>query len=185
MESAEFGDLIRRARAGDRPAQDGLFARLRPYLERLARPYADPGHAGESTSDLVQETELRLWQRLDQFRPAENHEHTVALFLNWTRKVVRRVGLNRRRFRTAQVRQPRRPIASLDRPATGDPARRPGADDPATRQPTPSANVRAGEEARLVLQALDGLPDETDRDVLRLRFREGLSLRQIAPRLRL
>ena len=48
---------------------------------------------------------------------------------------------------------------------------------------TPSANVRAEEQAALVRAALAKVPDETDRALLRLRFFEGLSLRQAARQL--
>jgi RNA polymerase sigma factor (sigma-70 family) len=46
-------------------------------------------------------------------------------------------------------------------------------------------NLRTDEQARLVQAALERLADDTDRAILRLRFFDGLSLRQIAERLAL
>ena len=46
--------------------------------------------------------------------------------------------------------------------------------DPAADQPTPSMNVRADEQSRQVQEALAKIPDETDRELLRLRFFEGV-----------
>jgi RNA polymerase sigma factor (sigma-70 family) len=57
--------------------------------------------------------------------------------------------------------------------------------DPTAPEPTPSANARADEQSRLVLEALNKLPDLTNREIIRLRFLEGLSLRQIAQQLNL
>ena len=57
--------------------------------------------------------------------------------------------------------------------------------DPAARGPEPATNVRTGEEARLVQEALENIPDEEDRKIVRLSFFEELSFRQIAGRLNL
>ena len=59
-------DLLERARTGDRAATTRLLEMVRPHLEACARGYCDPA-GGESTADLVQESWLRAWQRLDQF----------------------------------------------------------------------------------------------------------------------
>ncbi|MBI3467782.1 MAG: sigma-70 family RNA polymerase sigma factor, partial [Planctomycetes bacterium] len=57
--------------------------------------------------------------------------------------------------------------------------------EPAGAEPTPSANVRSEEQDQLVRAALDRIPDTTDRQIVQLRFFDGLSLRQIAERLKL
>jgi RNA polymerase sigma factor (sigma-70 family) len=177
MEAHGFRALIAQAQAGDAEAQHRLLAVIRPHLERVARAYADPARAEESASDLIQEASLRAWQRLDRFRAAADDEQTLALFRAWIDRLARNVGLNRRRDGRAKRRRPLKPFVSLDEPAD-----RP-ASDPADGGPSPSANLRAGEQTRLVLEALERLPDETDRRIMRLRFFEGQSLRQIADRL--
>jgi RNA polymerase sigma-70 factor (ECF subfamily) len=48
---------------------------------------------------------------------------------------------------------------------------------------SPSADLAAQEGARRVREALARIAEPTDREIIRLRFFEGLSLRQIAGRL--
>ncbi len=45
MASEGFNDLVRRAQDGDRAAMDRVLETLRPHLEHLARPYANPAKA--------------------------------------------------------------------------------------------------------------------------------------------
>src|SRR5262245_64522642 len=67
-DSAETQRLLEQARAGDPGAFEQLFAQYRPYLRRVIalrldarlRPRVDP-------SDVVQETELEVFQRLGDF----------------------------------------------------------------------------------------------------------------------
>jgi RNA polymerase sigma factor (sigma-70 family) len=177
--------LIASAQAGDAGAMDQLLELLRPYLEKLARDYADPDHASESTSDLVQESWLRAWQRLGQFSGGVAGEETLPMFRAWVGQIVHRLGLNRQRDRRAQRRQPagRRiiPLAQEGyRSEAGD-----GAAFPEAGGPTPSAAASLDEEAHLVHQAIDSLADGIDRAIIRLRFFESLSLRQVAERLQL
>jgi RNA polymerase sigma-70 factor (ECF subfamily) len=180
MEPDGFHDLVRRAQAGDRQAMNRVLELLRPHLEAQARRYADPARASASVSDLVQEVRLRAWQKIDQFRGGTTDEQTLALFRAWLGQIVQRLGLNAQRRRKAQRRQPPQPLVPLS-PSAGEGApSRAGGIDPVADGPTPSVNVRADEEARLVQAALEKIPDETDRAILRLRFFDGLSLRQTA-----
>jgi RNA polymerase sigma factor (sigma-70 family) len=175
MDADGFSALIRQAQAADREAHDNLYRRVQPFLDRLARVYADPARASESASDLAQEAWLRAWQYLDRFKcPADDGE-SAALFRTWLAQVVRRVGLNKRRDGRAKKRRPPQPLLSW----SADDSVNPGPTDP---QPSPSANARLDERDRLVLQALADLPDEIDRTLVRLRFFDGLSLREITDR---
>ncbi len=185
MQPDGFHDLLRQARAGDRGALDRVLALLRPYLEQLAARYADPGRAHASASDLVQEACLRAWDKLDQFRGGSSDEQTLALFRSWLGQIVQRLGLNARRDGKAQRRAPRQPLRRLGSPAAGDSTDQAGGVEPAGGEPTPSANLREDEQTRLVRAAVANIPDETDRAIVRLRFFEGLSLRQVAQQLNL
>lgn len=180
-----FLKLIERARKGDPAAAGDLLGAVRPHLEGIARRYTDPGHAEESTSDLVQEAWLRAWQRLDQFRGEGGDEDAFRQFRAWAGQIVHRLGLNTRRDREAQRRRPAgRAVLRL----SGGPGRSTGRGAPVVALdggPTPSANVRGREAARLVQSALEKLPDQLDRDIVRLRVFEGLSLRDTAARLEL
>jgi RNA polymerase sigma-70 factor (ECF subfamily) len=176
-------DFLKRARSGDRQGVDDLLSLVRPHLEQLARRYADPGAASESTADLVQEAALRIWQKLDQFRGGENYDQTAAMFSDWISQIVRHLALDRYRERHAQRREPSQGVLPLKSPGPGESTGLEGRIDPAASEPTPSANVQSGEQAQLVQRALAGIADDTDREIVRLCFFEGLSLRQIAERL--
>jgi RNA polymerase sigma factor (sigma-70 family) len=171
-----FTDLLARARAGDRAAIEELLARIRPWLEQLARQYADPLHPDGSTSDLVQEAWLRAWQKLDQFQGAAAEAQALAMFRGWLARIVARLGFNAARDRGAQQRMPPGKLLRLD----GDADAR---FDPSAAEPAPSAQVQADEQARFVQEARARLTDPLDRDIVRLRFFEGVSLRQVAEQL--
>jgi len=183
MQPAEICDLLRRAQGGDREALDRLLVALRPRLEHLARGYVKPSGAGESTADLVQEAALRIWQKLDQFRGVEDAEQTAAMFYEWVSQLVRHLALDRQRDRHAQRRRPPQPLVRLDADAPDGSGAEQDRREPAASGPTPSANVRADEEVTLLQAALTRIPETADREILRLCFFEGLSLRQIADRL--
>lgn len=89
------------------------------------------------------------------------------------------------RDRKAQRRRPPQKIVRLQQAPTGASTSQGSAIDPADSELSPSQNVQADEQARRVRDRLARLPDPTDREIVRLRFFEGLSLRQIADRLQL
>jgi len=63
-------DLVQRARSGDQAALDALFARYETRLRRWAHGRLPAGARGANdTQDLVQETLVRVFQRLDDFEP--------------------------------------------------------------------------------------------------------------------
>jgi RNA polymerase sigma-70 factor (ECF subfamily) len=171
-----FQDLLARTRAGDRTATDELLALVRPWLEQLARGHAHPHNPDGSVSDLVQEAWLRAWQKLDQFQGTADDIQSQAMFRAWLARIVVRLGLNAARNGAAQQRTPPGKLLRLD---AGSAAIL----DPSASEPTPSAAAQAQEEARRVHEALARLTDPLDRDVIRMRFFEGASLRQIADRL--
>jgi RNA polymerase sigma factor (sigma-70 family) len=171
-----FQDLLARARSGDRAATDELLALIHPWLEQLARNHAALHRPDGSASDLVQEAWLRAWQKLDQFHGTEDEAQAVAMFRGWLACIVARLGLNAVREGEAKQLTPPGKLLRLD----GESA---VLLDPSTGEPTPSACVQEAEQARLVQEALARLTDPLDRDIVRLRFSEGMSLRQAAQRL--
>jgi RNA polymerase sigma factor (sigma-70 family) len=177
-----FRDLLRLAQAGDRRAMDLLLEEFEPILDRAARDYADPRQAAESASDLVQETRLRAWQRVAQFRGSGDEAQNRAMFGAWLGQIARTVGMNAREARNARKR--RSPNAVHVRIGGGGSSTQGGV-DPAGSDPTPSAEARKDERASLIQAALDRLPSAEGREVLRLCFFEGLTLRQAAERLAL
>jgi RNA polymerase sigma factor (sigma-70 family) len=190
MEIPGFQELLERARGGDREAMERVLVLVRPHLERIARDYADPDNTMESASDIVQESWFRAWDRLAQFHGGEDDAETLAMFRAWTSQIVRNCGLkSRRKRRTLKRAAPRGRVARIAGSETRSDAGRGGGAggvvDPAAATKTPSARLRGEEEAARVRAALDALADSSEREIVRLRFFEGLSLRQIADRLKL
>lgn len=178
-----FNDLLRKAQAGDRPAMDRVLSILQPHLDPLARSYADPSRPAQSTSDLLQESCLRAWEKLGDFRGGENDEETFRMFRAWMGQIVRRLGLNVGRDRMAKGRSPEGHLLPLGvrSPAgstTGD-----GEGGIPSPGHSPSAYVRADELTERVREALETMPDRTAAAILRLRFFEGMELTEIAERL--
>jgi RNA polymerase sigma factor (sigma-70 family) len=176
-----FHDLLARAQSGDHAATDELLILIRPWLEQLARDHAGPPQPNGSVSDLVQEAWLRAWQKLDQFHGAADEAQSLAMFRAWLARIVWRLGLNAARDAGAQQRTPPGKLLRLDGVRAADDSL--PVLDPSASGATPSANVRAAEQTRLVQEALSKLSDPLDRDIIRLRFFEGLSLRQVAHQL--
>jgi RNA polymerase sigma factor (sigma-70 family) len=177
MQREGFKDLVILAQGGDAAAMDRLLAELRPHLERIARDYAEPDRAAESASDLVQEAELRAWQKIDQFCGGPDDQQTLAMFRAWAGQIVRRVGLDARRNSATQRRSPPGAILRLG-PAAGSTTG--GGLQPAGSEPTPSARLRSDEAAQRVRAAIQDLPDPGDREIVGLYFFEGKTLSEIA-----
>jgi RNA polymerase sigma factor (sigma-70 family) len=182
MDATGFQTLLNKARSGDESATGELLLLVRGHLAQSAGRYQQQTQAVESTSDLVQEASLRLWQHLPEFRGGSTDDESLAMFLAWSEQIVNRLGLNALRDRAAQCRFPRGTIHRLG-PGAG--SSRPSPGEPVAADPSPSASARSREEAACIQDAVARLTDEVDRELLRLRFFEGRSLRQIADDLRL
>jgi RNA polymerase sigma factor (sigma-70 family) len=178
-----FHDLLARAHEGDRAAIDELLALIRPWIEQAARQHAPHHRLDGSASDLVQEALLRAWLKLNQFQGAADEERSLAMFRAWLARIVSRLGLNAVRNGKAKQRTPPGKLLRLDGPSPADSGDSAAGLDPSAAEPTPSAAVLAEEQAQLVREALDRRADSLDRDIIQLRFYEGLSLRQIALKL--
>ena len=178
-----FHDLARRARDGDREAMDHVLVRLRPYLGEIARTYADPARPVGSTTDLVQESCLRAWSKIGDFRGGEDDEETFALFRAWMGRIVRNLGLNSLRDLAAAKRDGGRRPLRLD-PNLADPAgARLAVIDPPAPSEAPSSIVRSEERHERVRAAIAALPDELGAAIVRMHYFEGLRLFEIARRL--
>ena len=179
----DFHAIVSQAKGGDRVAMDRLIAVVRPHIQHLARRYADPLHAEESASDLVQEASLRAWQKIDQFQGGLDGAEALAKFRVWMGQIVHRLGLNARRDRQAQKRSPAgRRVLPLN-PGDGATTGRGGAGIAAAASgPSPSVRVQRSEEATRVHAALEKIAARSDREVVRLRIFEGLTVEETAKR---
>jgi RNA polymerase sigma factor (sigma-70 family) len=170
--------LVLRAKTGDEAAWRTLHAQMQPYLLRVARQALGPDWPQKSVSDLLQGTWERAWQGIGQFRGGDDDEQTAALLRAWLARILKNVRSNDRRFDDAVRRKAPPGEVRLD----GGDSTAPGV-EPVSPDPTPSAELHAEDRRNVVQAALQHLPDEMDREIVRLRFFEDLSLAQIAKRL--
>jgi RNA polymerase sigma-70 factor (ECF subfamily) len=130
--------LLAEARNGDTRAFESLYRTLAPSVYglclRLARDAAE-------AQDCVQETFVRAWQRLDEFRGDSR-------FGTWLHRIAVNEVLGRRRHRAVEQRHL----------STIDPSKRYSLDDSATLQDLEEAIRRLPERARevFVLRAIYG-----------------------------
>jgi len=178
-------DLVRGLQAGDERGWALLDEMARAYLLRLAERILGPGWPGESVSDLMQKTWQRVLVGLEGFRGGGNDAQTGALLRAWLAQTMRNVYRNDRRYEGAQRRGQGAVAVSVEALAAGGSTGPGAAYQPMANDPSPSANAMAEERRLLVQQALEGLPDPMDRDIVRDKVFGGLSIGDIAARLNL
>ena len=169
-DSAETAALLEQIARGDRQALESLLARHRDHLHSFVEFHLDPRvRARLDPSDLVQDTQLEVVQRMDDFlrrRPMPFHL--------WVRKTayerlmrVRRDHLHRAcRSVEREVAWPERSSLLLARPLID-------------ARPSPSRILQARELAERVSCAVAEL-SERDREILLLREADDLSYAEIA-----
>jgi RNA polymerase sigma-70 factor (ECF subfamily) len=169
-DSARTDALLQRVRQGNRQALDELLARYRPRLRAFVETRFDPPlRARLDPSDVVQEAQVRIAERMDDFL-----EQRPMPFHLWVRKLAYERLLNARRdHRTAgrrsvdrEVPLPERSSVLLARPLLA-------------ASPSPSQALVAREFADRVALAVAGLA-EADREILLMRHVEGLPYQEIA-----
>lgn len=148
--------LVARVLRGDLAAFGTLVTRHQRSL--MARALASTGHV-EDADDLVQESFVRAFENLSRLRDPE-------AFSGWLRTILDRLAADRGRRRKAVV--PEGPLA--DRPI----------EDVA---PDPEQRLLSQELANRVREALRALPPGRQREIFRLRYRDGMPIQQIAERL--
>ena len=177
-----FQDLVQQAQQGDRAAMDEVLAVIQPQLEPLARPFVDPARPAESTSDLLQESCLRAWNKIDSFDGGEDDEQTFRMFRAWIGQIVKRLGLTAKRDRERQKRQAPGKVGRIDPNPTTLSGDGHGV-DPLSTEPSPSAIVSGSEREDIVNEVLERVADDVDAQFIRLRYLDGLALSEIATRL--
>jgi RNA polymerase sigma-70 factor (ECF subfamily) len=151
--------LLARARARDQRAFGLLVCRYEKALLAVLLPIAGER---ERAQDLVQDTFLRAYERLDQY--VETHRFSTWLFrigINLAISFRRRLKIEQRTLEEARA----IPDAGHDRSAT------------------PAEDAARTEEVGALRSAIGRLPDRYQ-TVIRLRYFEGLSCAVIARRLK-
>ena len=162
---------------------DQVLEVLQPLLEPLAHKFADPVRPVQSTTDLLQESCLRAWTKIDSFEGGSTDEETFAMFRAWVGQIVRRIGIDARRTRGRQRRQPKKKVLRLDLPRPGETTTSGASIQPEAPGGSPSTYVRADERNDLIREALKNLPDEESAAIVRMYVFDELNFAQIGERL--
>jgi RNA polymerase sigma-70 factor (ECF subfamily) len=173
-----FHELLQRAQSGERAALEDLMAEFGPLVRCICFDYEDAAASEISTSDRTQEVWMRVLIKLHQFQGADDDELTKAKFRSWLRKITRTVLVNLYDAHRAKQRQPPGQRLPLD-DRNDDDSLRPGGLAPVDDDLSPSARVCANDQAERLHHELNRIPAQ-EREILRLRFFEDLSLRQIS-----
>ncbi len=172
-----FREILSKAQDGDRAAMDEAIAILHPYVEPVARRYADPGRPAESTSDLIQKSCLRAWEKIGAFDGGKGDEETLAMFRVWMGQIIRRLGIETYRKRAARAALSGDPAAA----SLPEGAASPGAPaEPISPQSGPPTQTLSAERSRQIEEALGGLPEPVDAQIIRMHFFDGLAFNEIA-----
>ena len=169
-DSTETGRLLTRIRSGERAAFNELFDRHRKDLRRAVKLRLDRQlRARVDASDIVQESQLEAYRRLDDYL-----ERAPMPFKIWLRKTAQEQIHTHRR---AHVQTARRSV--LREAALPDRSSMLIAAPLLHAGPSPSQHVMKREYARLVTEAVNDLA-ELDREILLMRNVEGLTHEAIA-----
>ncbi len=176
QQGPEVPGLLDRARQGDGPALGKLLERYQAYLSLLARVQIGRRMQGKlDVADVVQETYLEANRGIGQFRG-----HSEQQFLAWLRQILVGILANQvRRYlgtKRRDVRLERELQDDLDRSSVYLGSHLISA------QSSPSAQASRREQAVLLADAMEQLPDDY-REVIVLRQLEGLTFPQVASRM--
>jgi len=166
-DTAHIGELVARAKQGDREAFDGLVELYTPQIYNLALRITG---SREEAEDCVQEAFLRAFSGLRGFRGE-------AVFSTWLHRVAINVAND------AASRRSRQPLSASDLADPGSDDSPPELDRVARRD-TPHTNppeeaMLQRQRRHLILQAIRSLP-EKHRTVVILYDLQDLSYEQIA-----
>ena len=146
--------LVERARAGDVEAFGALVLAHQQFVYNLAwRALGDE----QDAQDAAQETFLRVWQSLPNFRGQ-------AQFRTWLYRIVTNLCYSR----LPRLRQQVAALGDLEMVSLPD-----------DTQADPAAQVEAGEQRAFLWQQIDELP-ESYRMLVLLRYQQGLAYEEIA-----
>jgi RNA polymerase sigma-70 factor (ECF subfamily) len=169
-DSAATRALLEGIRRGDARALESLLERYRPELRAFVESHFDPRlRARVDPSDIVQETQMEVVRRMDDFLA-----HQPMPFRLWLRKKAMDRLLNLRRDHLARA---RRSVAREQ--ALPDRSSLLVAGPLLARAPSPSQQLQARERAERISRAVACLA-HADREILLLRHAEDLPFEEIS-----
>jgi RNA polymerase sigma factor (sigma-70 family) len=176
-------ELIDGAKSGDQQAWCALHDMVRPYMLEILRRDKGPDLPEVSVSDLTQQAWQRVMSGIAGFHGGPDELQTAAMFRAWLRQILKHTHLNQRRLGKTQRRKAPTRLLSLDVAVSdGSSEDRPGC-EPISKELTPSTNAVWDERKTRIKRAIDRLDDPVERELLRLRFFEGLPFDKVAAQL--
>jgi len=174
-EGKEFQEMVQLARQGDRDALGRVLEGYRPWLHILAERQIG-GALGRrvDASDIVQQTFLEAHRDFGGFLGAGGPE-----VMAWLRRILDH---NVAETIRNQALVAKRAIGREESVGRGQDDSAPTRRELTSGRSSPSQRAMRGEEAALLAQAIEGLPDD-QREAVRLRHLEGWTLAEIAEHL--
>jgi RNA polymerase sigma-70 factor, ECF subfamily len=170
--------LLELAKQGDMEALGRLFDQYRPYLHVLGFRYLDPRLQGRlDPMDIVQQSFMEAHRDFPNFRGED-----IASLLAWLRNILRNnVATAHQRHLYTQRRTAAREVEFQGK--FDSPSEFVGMAELVPSETTsPSQRVMRDETAAKLASCMEKLP-ESQAEAIRLRYLEGLSLKQISERI--
>ena len=175
MERSQTEIWVAAAQSGDRLALAKLLTTYHPRLRSRAAAGMDAAMKAKSgPDDILQEVYLSIARQIHRF---ENRGPDS--FLNWVHAILNHKLVDARRAAHCQVRDVRREVPAG---VAVDDSYWNLLDNLYAESGTPSRVIRREEALGALLSCIDDL-SESHRQVIRLRFMEGLSVDEVAARL--
>jgi RNA polymerase sigma-70 factor (ECF subfamily) len=166
------------AKQGDENARGELLNTFRPYLNVIAQRMLDDRIQGRlDFSDVVQATFLEASRDFHSFRG-----ETVESFLAWLRNILKNnISTAHQEHLATQKRSARREV-SIASPAGDNGSEVQLANMLPAETSTPSQRLMRDEAAVVLANCMEQIPD-TQRDAIRMRYLEGMSLKEISQKM--
>ncbi len=173
----DSNEILALAKQGDESAKGELLNRFRPYLNVIAQRHLDERLQSRlDYADVVQITFLEAARDFDSFRG-----DTVESLLAWLRNILRNnVHTAHQQHLTAQKRSARKEVTLRVSSESGGSSL--GMQDILpSESSSPSQRMMRDEASVVLASCLEQIP-ETQREAIRMRYLEGMSLKEISDR---
>ena len=170
-------EILTKAKQGDEAAKGELLNRFRPYLNVIAQRHLDERlQSRMDYADVVQITFLEATRDFHHFRG-----DTVESLLAWLRNILRNnVSTAHQHHLAAQKRSARKEVTMRVSSESGGSSL--GMQDMVpSESSSPSQRMMRDEASVVLATCLEQLP-ETQREAIRMRYLEGMSLKEISER---
>ena len=171
-------EILAKAKQGDEAAKGELLNRFRPYLNVIAQRHLDERLQSRlDYADVVQITFLEATRDFDHFRG-----DSVESLLAWLRNILsNNVATAHQHHLAAQKRSARKEVTLRVSSESGGSSL--GMQDMVpSESSSPSQRMMRDEASVVLATCLEQLP-ETQREAIRMRYLEGMSLKEIAERI--